>query len=203
MSTRRQIHIVDDDKAMCESMSFLLGAAGHAVTTFDSVGAFLEALPSMAVSCVVTDIRMPGVDGLELMRRLTAGGHRFPVIMITGHGNVPLAVEAMKLGAFDFLEKPFDDDTMIAAIGAALQRTETVIQSQSESSEIAARLDGLTPREWDVLKGLVAGWPNKAIGRDLGISPRTVEIYRANVMEKMKASSLSELVRLAVRAGIT
>ncbi len=111
MPDRPQIHIVDDDEAARESLSFLLGAAGHAVKTFDSAGAFLEALAGMAVSCVVTDIRMPGVDGLELMRRLTAEGHRFPVIMITGHGDVPLAVEAMKLGAFDFLEKPFDDDT--------------------------------------------------------------------------------------------
>ena len=202
MSDRPPIHIVDDDEAARESLSFLLGAAGHAVKTFDSAGAFLKALAGMAVSCVVTDIRMPGIDGLELMRRLTAEGHRFPVIMITGHGDVPLAVEAMKLGAFDFLEKPFDDDTMIAAINAALHRVETDIESQRENSEIGERLDGLSPRERQVLDGLVAGQPNKAIGRDLGISPRTVEIYRAKVMDKMKASSLSELVRLAVRVGI-
>jgi two-component system, LuxR family, response regulator FixJ len=203
MSIRPQIHIVDDDQAMRESLSFLLGAAGHTVMTFDSAGAFLEALASLVVSCVVTDIRMPGVDGLELLRRLTAHGHRFPVIMITGHGDLPLAVEAMKLGAADFLEKPFDDETIVGAISLALQREETVVRSLSESSETAARLDGLSPREWDVLKGLIAGRPNKAIGRDLGISPRTVEIYRAKVMQKMKASSLSELVRLAVRAGVT
>jgi two-component system, LuxR family, response regulator FixJ len=202
MPDRPPIHVVDDDEAARDSLSFLLGAAGHAVKTFDSARAFLEALAGMAVSCVVTDIRMPGVDGLELMRRLTAEGHRFPVIMITGHGDVPLAVEAMKLGAFDFLEKPFDDDTMIAAINAALHRTETDSESERESSEIAERLHGLSPRERQVLEGLVAGRPNKAIGRDLGISPRTVEIYRAKAMEKMKASSLSELVRLAVRAGI-
>ncbi len=203
MPNRPQIHIVDDDEAARESLSFLLGAAGHAVKTFDSAGAFLKALAGMPVSCVVTDIRMPGVDGLELMRRLTAEGHRFPVIMITGHGDVPLAVEAMKLGVFDFLEKPFDDDTMIAAIKAALDRAETDIESQRESFEIAERLDGLTPREREVLQGLVVGRPNKAIGRDLGISPRTVEIYRAKVMDKMKASSLSELVRLAFRVGLT
>ena len=202
MPNRPQIHIVDDDEAARESLSFLLAAAGHAVKTFDSAGVFLEALAGMTVSCVVTDIRMPGVDGLELMRRLTAEGHRFPVIMITGHGDVPLAVEAMKLGAFDFLEKPFDDDIVIAAISAALERVETVIESQHESSEIAERLHGLSPRERQVLEGLVAGQPNKAIGRNLGISPRTVEIYRAKVMDKMKASSLSELVRLAVRVGI-
>jgi two-component system, LuxR family, response regulator FixJ len=202
MPDRPPIHVVDDDEAARDSLSFLLGAAGHAVKTFDSAGAFLEALAGMAVSCVVTDIRMPGVDGLELMRRLTAEGHRFPVIMITGHGDVPLAVEAMKLGAFDFLEKPFDDDTMIAAINAALHRVETDIEGERESSAIAERLHGLSPRERQVLEGLVAGRPNKAIGRDLGISPRTVEIYRAKVMEKMRASSLSELVRLAVRAGI-
>jgi len=202
MPNRPEIHIVDDDEAARESLSFLLGAAGHAVKTFDSAGAFLKALAGMAVSCVVTDIRMPEVDGLELMRRIKAEGHRFPVIMITGHGDVPLAVEAMKLGAFDFLEKPFDDDTMIAAINAALHRVEADIESQRESFEIAERLDGLTPRERQVLEGLVAGQPNKAIGRDLGISPRTVEIYRAKVMDKMKASSLSELVRLAVRVEI-
>jgi len=202
MPDRPPIHVVDDDEAARDSLSFLLSAAGHAVKTFDSAGAFLEALAGMEVSCVVTDIRMPGVDGLELMRRLTAEGHRFPVIMITGHGDVPLAVEAMKLGAFDFLEKPFDDDTMIAAINGALHRVETDIESQREGSEIGERLHGLSPRERQVLEGLVAGRPNKAIGRDLGISPRTVEIYRAKVMEKMKASSLSELVRLAVRAGI-
>ncbi len=202
MSSRPQIHIVDDDAAVRESLSFLLGAAGHSVKTFDSAAAFLEALADMSVACVVTDIRMPGVDGLELMRRLTAQGHRVPVIMITGHGDVPLAVEAMKLGAFDFLEKPFDDEILIAAIGAALRHVETVIESQNETSEIIRRLDGLTPRERQVLDGLVAGQANKAIGRHLGISPRTVEIYRANVMEKMKVSSLSELVRLAVRAGV-
>ena len=143
MPDRPPIHIVDDDEAARESLSFLLGAAGHAVKTFDSAGAFLEALAGMAVSCVVTDIRMPGIDGLELMRRLTAEGHRFPVIMITGHGDIHLAVEAMKLGAFDFLEKPFDDDTMIAAINAALHRVETDIESKRESSEIAERLHGL------------------------------------------------------------
>ncbi len=199
MPNRPPIHIVDDDEAARESLAFLLGAAGHAVKTFDSAGAFLEALAGMAVSCVVTDIRMPEIGGLELMRRLTADGHRFPVIMITGHGDVPLAVEAMKLGAFDFLEKPFDDDTMIAAISAALDRAETDIESQRESFEIGQRLHGLSPRERQVLEELVVGRPNKAIGRDLGISPRTVEIYRAKVMDKMKASSLSELVRLAVR----
>jgi two-component system response regulator FixJ len=202
MPDRPPIHIVDDDEAARESLSFLLGAAGHAVKAFDSAGAFLDALAGMEVSCVVTDIRMPGIDGLELMRRLTAEGCRFPVIMITGHGDIHLAVEAMKLGAFDFLEKPFDDDTMIAAINAALHRVETDIESKREGSEIAERLHGLSPRERQVLDGLVAGRPNKAIGRDLGISPRTVEIYRAKVMEKMKASSLSELVRLAVRVGI-
>jgi two-component system, LuxR family, response regulator FixJ len=202
MPNRAQIHIVDDDEAVRDSLSFLLGAAGHAVKTFDSAAAFLDALGGMPVSCVVTDIRMPSVDGLELMRRLKAEGHLFPVIMMTGHGDVPLAVEAMKLGAFDFLEKPFDDDILIAAIGAALRHVETVVENRRGASDIAGRLDRLTPRERQVLDGLIAGQPNKAIGRDLGISPRTVEIYRANVMDKMQVASLSELVRLVVRAGI-
>src|SRR5271169_5276634 len=196
------VHVIDDDEAVRESLTFLLRTAQLEVQSYPSATAFLDSLADTGVSCVITDVRMPGLSGVDLLRRLKELKIGVPVIMITGHGDVPLAVEAMKLGAFDFLEKPFDDDVVIAAISAALERVESVIESQHESSEIAERLHGLTPRERQVLEALVAGQPNKAIGRDLGISPRTVEIYRAKVMDKMKASSLSELVRLAVRVGI-
>jgi two-component system response regulator FixJ len=201
MPNRVKIQIIDDDEAMRDSLAFLLEAAGFRAQLFDSATTFLEGLSKLDASCVVTDIRMPGVDGIELLRRLQAGGHRFPVIVMTGHGDVPIAVEAMKLGAFDFLEKPFDDETLIAAVRTALRHRASVAEADSEAHDIVERIDNLTPRERQVLEGLVAGHSNKAIGRDLSISPRTVEIYRANVMMKMKAASVSELVRLAIRAG--
>jgi two-component system response regulator FixJ len=145
---------------------------------------------------------MPGIDGIELMRQLKARGRAFPVIVMTGHGDVPLAVEAMKLGAFDFLEKPFDDEVLIEQIKAALQQGAAIAEADLQSREIAERIESLSARERQVLEGLLAGQPNKVIGRELAISPRTVEIYRANVMAKMKVSSVSELVRLTLRAGI-
>ena len=202
MPNRPEIHIVDDDEAMRESLAFLLGTAGLRAAPFESATQFLEALPGLKVTCLLTDIRMPGIDGIELMRRLKAQGHSFPVIVMTGHGDVPLAVEAMKLGAFDFLEKPFDDEALIERIRGALERRAELAQGDALTREIAERIESLTARERQVLEGLVAGQPNKVIGRELAISPRTVEIYRANVMAKMKAASLSELVRLTLRAGI-
>jgi two-component system response regulator FixJ len=186
---------------MRESLAFLLGTAGFSVSLFELATKFLEALPGLRVACLITDIRMPEVDGIELMRALRAAGHVFPVIVMTGHGDVPLAVEAMKLGAFDFLEKPFDDEVLIERIKAALALGATAIEADKQAREVARRLESLTARERQVLEKLIAGQPNKAIGRDLEISPRTVEIYRANVMHKMKASSVSELVRLTLRAG--
>ncbi|MFI4995382.1 MAG: response regulator FixJ [Hyphomicrobiales bacterium] len=201
MPNRGEIHVIDDDEAMRESLAFLLASAGFTVKLFESATKFLEALPTLEVACVITDIRMPGIDGIELMRRVRASGHSFPVIVMTGHGDVPLAVEAMKLGAFDFLEKPFDDELLIARVRSAFQRGETLAEADMRAREIAERIASLTPRERQVLERLVAGQPNKAIGRDLAISPRTVEIYRANVMAKMKASSVSELVRLTLRAA--
>jgi two-component system response regulator FixJ len=202
MPNRAEIHVIDDDEALRESVTFLLGTAGFAVRLFVSATQFLEALPSLKVTCLLTDIRMPGIDGIELMRRLKAEGCGFPVIVMTGHGDVPLAVEAMKLGAFDFLEKPFDDDILIESIKTALERGAELAEADAQAREIAERIDSLTARERQVLDRLVVGQPNKVIGRELAISPRTVEIYRANVMAKMKASSVSELVRLTLRAGI-
>ncbi len=201
MSEKRVLHVIDDDEAMRESLAFLLGTSGFEVKTFASAPAFLDALPDLDITCVVTDVRMHGMDGLEMMKRVKASGHHFPVIIMTAHGDVPLAVEAMKLGAFDFLEKPFEDEALITAINSAIQRGNAAAADEAETRNIEVRIKTLTPRERQVLDGLVAGQSNKVIGRELAISPRTVEIYRANVMTKMQASSVSELVRLAMRRG--
>jgi two-component system, LuxR family, response regulator FixJ len=150
----------------------------------------------------VTDVRMPEMDGLELQRQLKTRGIGLPVIVITGHGDVPLAVEAMKVGAIDFLEKPFDDEVLLASVKAAIERQGGEIKRNAERAEIEGKLAALSNRERDVLGGLVAGRANKQIALDLGISPRTVEIYRANLMNKMQAGSLSELVRMALVTGL-
>ncbi len=154
-----------------------------------------------AAGCIVTDVRMPGIDGIELLRRLKARGSSLPVIVMTGHADVPLAVEAMKEGAVDFIEKPFDDELLLAAVRSALAKHQHSAHQEAQASEVHARKQMLSEREHQVLEGLVAGKANKVIAYDLGISPRTVEIYRANVMAKMQAKSLSELVRMALVAG--
>jgi len=194
------VHVIDDDPAVRDSLAFLLETANLTPRTYDSAVAFLEALPEVTSGCVVTDVRMPEMTGIELVRRLKGQGFRLPIVMITGHADVPLAVEAMKAGVADFIEKPFDDEVLLAAIGAALRDGEKDRQGAAEAAEISARMDTLSGREREVLGGLVAGHANKVIAFDLGISPRTVEIYRANVMTKMKAASLSELVRMAMLA---
>jgi two-component system response regulator FixJ len=201
MSADADVHVIDDDEAVRESIDFLLRAAGLSVRTYDSATSFLEAAPKIAAGCIITDVRMPGLSGLELLRRLQEMQVGLPVIVITGHGDVPLAVEAMKWGAVDFLEKPFDDDVLLASVRAALNRSEESAAVEAERAEIRARIAALTQRERDVLEGLVAGHPNKIIAFKLEISPRTVEIYRANLMTKMKAGSLSELVRMALVAA--
>jgi two-component system response regulator FixJ len=201
MSADADVHVIDDDEAVRESIDFLLRAAGLSVRTYDSATSFLEAAPKIAAGCIITDVRMPGLSGLELLRRLQEMQVGLPVIVITGHGDVPLAVEAMKWGAVDFLEKPFDDDVLLASVRAALNRSEESAAVEAERAEIRARIGALTQRERDVLEGLVAGHPNKIIAFKLEISPRTVEIYRANLMTKMKAGSLSELVRMALVAA--
>jgi two-component system response regulator FixJ len=151
--------------------------------------------------CILTDVRMPGIDGIAFLRHLKERGIALPVIVMTGHADVPLAVEAMKEGAIDFIEKPFDDDLLLAAIRTALKRQEQSAERDAQWNEVRARLETLSERERQVLEGLVAGKANKVIAYDLTISPRTVEIYRANVMAKMQAGSLSELVRMALLAG--
>jgi two-component system, LuxR family, response regulator FixJ len=194
------IHVIDDDDAARESLEFLIRSANLSVTAYDSATAFLRALPQIPYGCIITDVRMPGLSGIELLRHLKDAGIKLPVIVVTGHGDVPIAVEAMKLGAVDFFEKPFDGDKMVAAVQSALSNSRDDADRDAERRALQERLAALTPRERDVLKGLVAGKPNKVIAYDLGISPRTVEIYRANVMTKMKSGSLSELVRMALHA---
>ena len=201
MPSENVVHVVDDDEAVRDSVAFLLRSAQLEVEVYESAVAFLGKAAG-AAGCVVTDIRMPEMSGIDLMRRLKELGTRLPVIVMTGHGDVPLAVEAMKAGAVDFIEKPFDEATMLTAVRAALARGEAVEKRDAERAEIEKRLNGLSGREREVLLGLVRGQPNKIIAHNLGISPRTVEIYRANVMTKMNASSLSELVRMALVAGI-
>jgi two-component system response regulator FixJ len=194
-------HVIDDDDALRDSLSFLLASADIPVETYASAAEFLAALPGIASGCVVTDIRMPGMSGMELLKLLKEGKSALQVIVMTGHGDVPLAVEAMRLGAADFIEKPFDDHSFIASVRVAITRQREADQGHALKSEVQKKIDSLSTRERQVLTGLVAGHPNKRIAYDLGISPRTVEIYRANLMTKMEAGSLSDLVRMALVAG--
>jgi two-component system response regulator FixJ len=196
------VHVIDDDDAIRQSLAFLLSTAKIEVVTYPSATAFLEALPGLTPGCIITDVRMPGISGIELVRRLKELNVGAPVIVITGHGDVPLAVEAMKIGAADFLEKPFDDEVLLASVRSALRVQDAQAKRRSERGDVENRLATLSSRERDVLGGLVAGRANKQIAYDLGISPRTVEIYRANLMNKMQAGSLSELVRMALVVGI-
>jgi two-component system response regulator FixJ len=201
-SDKAVVHVIDDDEAMRQSLAFLLGAVGMEVQTYESAVAFLEVAPTVKGGCVITDVRMPGLSGVELLRQLRERKLGIPVIVITGHGDVPLAVEAMKIGAMDFLEKPFDDEALLASVRSALDQLDRDQKHQAERSDIEGRLATLSNRERDVLQGLVAGHANKQIAYDLGISPRTIEIYRANLMTKMQAASLSDLVRMALIAGL-
>ena len=201
MPSEAVVHVVDDDQAVRQSLSFLLASDGLPVRLHESALSFLQNVKDASAGCIITDVRMPGIDGIEFLRRLKADGFRLPVIVMTGHADVPMAVEAMKHGALDFIEKPFDDDLFLAAVRAALKRQEQNAHQDSQSAEIKARAQSLSEREAQVLEGLVSGKANKVIAYDLGISPRTVEIYRANVMSKMQASSLSELVRMALLIG--
>ena len=204
MAQSGRVYVIDDDAAMRDSLDFLLGSAGFIVRLFDSAAVFLNALPELAFGAVVTDIRMPDIDGIELLRRLNSSpdARKLPVIVMTGHGDVPLAVEAMKLGALDFLEKPFEDERLIGTIETALSQNESGATTEAVAADMSARVASLTQRERQVMQGLVGGQSNKVIAREYDISPRTVEVYRANVMTKMQAASLSELVRFAIRAGV-
>jgi two-component system response regulator FixJ len=203
LSSSPVVHVVDDDAAVRKSLAFLLSTAGMAVRVHESAIAFLQVLSEVKDGCVVTDIRMPVMDGLQLQRELIKRQSSLPVIVITGHGDVPLAVEALKAGASDFIEKPFDDEIIIVAIRSALARHANEAQNDARIAQVKTRLTSLSEREQEVLNGLIVGKPNKIIAYDLSLSARTVEIYRANVMTKMEAKSLSELVRMVLVANGT
>ncbi|MCF4129878.1 response regulator FixJ [Methylobacterium sp. SyP6R] len=199
------VHVVDDDPAMRDSLAFLLDTAGYAVRLYATGLELLDRLARFAApvsGCVLTDIRMPGIDGLTLLRRLREAGNRLPVIVMTGHGDVPLAVEAMKRGARDFIEKPFDDEVLLRALRAALAPDPPAAGSDPAVQDFLRRVATLSERERQVLDRLVAGATSKEIGRALAISPRTVEIYRAKLMAKTQAATLQDLVRRAVLAGL-
>ncbi len=192
------VHVIDDDAAVRDSLRFLFESAGLAVRSYDSAAAFIEQIGAHSVGCVLTDVRMPGFDGIALLRRLAELGVKLPVIVMTGHADVPLAVQALKEGALDFIEKPLDDDRLLNSVQAALEAGRRRRAEAAGIDAIAARLASLTPREREVLDGLAAGHPNKTIAYDLGTSPRTIEVHRGRVMEKMQARSLADLVRMVL-----
>jgi two-component system response regulator FixJ len=192
------VHIVDDEEAVRNSLAFLLTSAGFAVRVHQSATDFLAVAPEVTNGCLVTDLRMPDIDGIELLKRLRAADAMLPAIMVTGHGDIQMAVEAMKNGAIDFIEKPFSDEVLIESITRAVERAAAETRSASATEQVKQRIATLSDRERQVLKGVVAGQPNKVIASELGISPRTVEVYRAGLMAKMQARSLPELVRMAM-----
>ncbi|CAN7381670.1 response regulator FixJ [Phenylobacterium sp. LjRoot225] len=190
------IHVIDDDVIIRELLSALLSAADYDVQTYESPRSFLERLPTLASGCILTDVRMPDMTGLQLLQHIRARLKDFPTIVLTAHADVPLAVEALKSGALDLIEKPIDSIALLKAVREAVQSLSRTVEENQRKAQCAHRISALTARERDVLRGLVAGWSNKVIGRELEISPRTVENYRANLMVKMQASSLSELVQM-------
>jgi two-component system response regulator FixJ len=196
------VYVIDDDEAARDSLEFVLQGLEFRVQSYDSAKAFLAGLPGAYYGCVITDVRMPEISGLDLLHRLRELGVDMPVIVITGHADVQLAVEAMKSGAVDFLEKPYDDEVLVRSVRSALRRWQKKADREADKAEVLDRLATLSARERQVLEGLVAGKPNKTIARLLVISPRTVEIYRAHLMKKMKAASLSDLVRMALVSGL-
>ena len=193
------VHVVDDDMSMRDSIAFLLGAEGISARTYESARALLDSGSGLDSGCIVTDIRMPEMDGMELVAELQRRGVRLPVIVLTGHGDVALAVQAMKAGVADFLEKPFDDEALLRAVRASLAQGADQLERELERAAVMERLAQLTVREREVFDAIVTGDSNKAAALKLGISPRTVEIYRANVMTKMQAATLPELVRMALQ----
>ena len=199
MSETFVIHVVDDDAAVRDSLSVVLGAANLEVRLYESGPHLLQHAAVLAPGLIITDVRMPGMTGLELVAELKAQNVHHPVIVLTGHADVAMAVEAMKAGVVDFLEKPFEDSALLAAVEMGRLRLEGAAGEQAERDEINARVAQLTARERDVFEAIASGDSNKVAAQRLGISPRTVEIYRANVMEKMRARTLSDLVRMALQ----
>ena len=202
MKAKSTVFVVDDDEAMRESLKYLIESVGHQVQTFSSANAFLESSYPGRSGCLLLDVRMPGMSGLELQDRLINDQIALPIIIITGHGDVPMAVRAMQSGAFDFIEKPFNHQLLLDSIHRALEQDSIQRSEQAERAEIASRLALLTPREHEVMEMVVGGQPNKVIASQLGVSAKTVEAHRAKVMEKMQAKSLPQLVRMAINGGV-
>jgi two-component system response regulator FixJ len=202
MNAKRMVHVVDDEEAMRKSLSFVLKTSGYAVTAWPDGVAFLREARHAEAGCVLLDVRMPEMDGLEVQRVMSERGLAMPIVVLTGHGDITTAVAAMKGGAIDFLEKPFEKAALLDAVGAAFRRLEGNDNERERAAEAGIRLACLTPREQDVLRGLASGLPNKTIAYDLDISPRTVEVHRANMMAKLGVRSLSDALRLAFAAGV-
>jgi len=202
MSDNAVIYLIDDDEDVCRAVSFLLSTAGFAVRVYESGVTFLEKLDGLRPGCIVSDVRMPGMDGVELLRQIRQKDVTMPMIVMTGHGDVTLAVAAMKAGAVDFIEKPFSDEVLLLALRAAFSHLKSADETSQEVARIKARAESLSPRERQVLDGLLKGYPNKTIAYDLSLSPRTVEVHRSAVMAKMGAKSLSHLVRMAMLAKL-
>ncbi|WP_419252767.1 response regulator transcription factor [Caulobacter sp. ErkDOM-YI] len=202
MNTRRMIHIVDDEEAIRRSAGFMLKTSGYAVSTYASGDAFLQSARDAEPGCVLLDVRMPGMDGLEVQKAMAERGIAMPVVVLTGHGDITVAVRAMKGGAVDFIEKPFEKAVLLTAITAAFERLDDAGARAARAGDAAVAIAALTSREQDVLRGLAQGLPNKTIAFDLAISPRTVEVHRANLMAKLQVRSLSEALRIAFAAGL-
>ena len=194
------VYLVDDDASVRRSVSFMLKTSGHRVQTYESGDELLQAAKRLSDGCILLDIRMPGKDGLETQEALRKLGVALPIIIMTGHGDISLAVRAMKAGAVDFIEKPFDTDVLLSALREGFNRLSRSAATGERKKDAEVRLRALTPRELDVLEGLAKGLPNKTIAYDHGISPRTVEIHRANLMTKLGVRSLSEALRIAFAA---
>lgn len=200
MSEGKLVHVVDDDESVRRSVGFMLKTSGYQVKSYESGDELVKQAKSLETGCILLDIRMPGMDGLAVQQALHDHGVTLPVIIMTGHGDVPLSVRAMKAGAIDFIEKPFEKDVLLTAIELGFSSLERSASGRDRAKEASVRLHALTPRELEVLDGLAKGLPNKTIAYDLGISPRTVEIHRANLMAKLDVRSLSEALRLAFAA---
>lgn len=196
------VHLVDDEEAIRRSAGFMLKTSGYRVRTFESGVELLKHVRSLEPGCLLLDIRMPGMDGLEVQQALREQGITLPVIIMTGHGDISVAVKAMKAGAVDFIEKPFEKSVLLAALEQGFSRLRNIGRSQEREQEAELRIASLTPREREVLEGLARGFPNKTIAYDLGLSPRTVEIHRANLMHKLGVHSLSDALRIAFAAGM-